>query len=516
MSRDLTAWRRWQCRLAQRLFVTAVAIATVVCVTLSISVAEERPDFVILLSDDHGWDEVGYNGHPHLKTPVLDDMASRGLRFDRFYSAHPSCSPTRGSLITGRHPVRYGTFAPNWSLRPEEIGIAQVLADAGYACGLFGKWHLGPVKADSPTNPGALGFHEWLAHDNFFEIDPVLSRNGGPPEKIPGESSAVLVAAAIEFVKKSKEAGKPVFVLVTFGSPHEPYSGLEQDLALYADLPESYQKKTFQLTSNETGLSVTRPLRDVLQERYAEITAMDRAIGQFRDWLGEQKLRDNTLFWYMSDNGASGDGAVTSPFRGQKALMYEGGIRVPGILEWPRKIPEPRVTSVNAVTSDLLPTVCDLLSLPLPERPIDGISLKPLLEGTMTARPQPIGFWAYNINQLMQRKPQPYLPRDLQQGTTPLVKVMDNKFTRSFTNYRVEEILESDYGGPRVMLDQRYKLVVDQSRGAMAKELFDLETDPAEKQNLYTTQPEIAEKLERQLRDWQTSVLKSLTGADYR
>ena len=146
----------------------------------------EAPNIILLMGDDHGWDETGYNGHPHLKTPVLDEMARTGLRLDRFYSAHPSCSPTRGSIITGRHPIRYGTHAPNWSLRPEEISIAQILNDAGYLCGHFGKWHLGPVKKESPTSPGAMGFHEWLSHDNFFELDPILSRNGGPPEKIDG------------------------------------------------------------------------------------------------------------------------------------------------------------------------------------------------------------------------------------------------------------------------------------------------------------------------------------------
>ena len=141
------------------------------------------PNIVLLLGDDHGWDEVGYNGHPFVKTPVLDEMASVGLRFDRFYSAHSSCSPTRGSLMTGRHPNRYGTFQPGFSFRPKEISIAQMLKAAGYGTAHFGKWHLGPVKKDSPTSPGAMGFDEWLSHDNFFEMNPVLSRNGGNSSK---------------------------------------------------------------------------------------------------------------------------------------------------------------------------------------------------------------------------------------------------------------------------------------------------------------------------------------------
>ena len=157
-----------------------------------------QPNIILLMGDDHGWEETGYNGHPYVKTPVLDEMAATGLRFDRFYAAHPSCSPTRASFLTGRHPNRMGTFAPGWSIRPEEITIAQILHKAGYECAHFGKWHVGTVKAGSPLNPGAMGFDEWLSHDNFFELNPSLSRNGASPEVIQGESSEILVSEAQE------------------------------------------------------------------------------------------------------------------------------------------------------------------------------------------------------------------------------------------------------------------------------------------------------------------------------
>ena len=215
--------------------------------------AEQRPSIILLMGDDHGWDETGYNGHPHLKTPVLDEMAASGLRLDHFYSASPVCSPTRGSVLTGRHPNRYGTFTPNWSMRPEEITIAHILSEAGYACGHFGKWHVGTVKAGSPLNPGAMGFEEWLSHDNFFEMDPHLSRNGAPPEVIEGESSEVVIDETIRFIDKSKASDRPFLTVVWFGSPHEPYMGFDEDLALYADLPETYQEQTFRLTGTGYG-----------------------------------------------------------------------------------------------------------------------------------------------------------------------------------------------------------------------------------------------------------------------
>jgi arylsulfatase A-like enzyme len=203
----------------------------------------ELPNIVLFMGDDHGWDEVGYNGHPYVKTPVLDEMAASGLRFDRFYAAHPTCSPTRGSFLTGRHPNRYGTFTPGWSLRPEEITIAHLLKDAGYATAHFGKWHVGPVKKESPTSPGAMGFDEWLSHDNFFEMDPVLSRNGEAPLKIEGEGSEVIIDETIKFIQKAKNQEKPFLAVVWFGSPHEPYSGLPEDLALYENLPDSLVNK---------------------------------------------------------------------------------------------------------------------------------------------------------------------------------------------------------------------------------------------------------------------------------
>lgn len=495
----------------------SVGLACALAAACAPARADQRPNVILCMGDDHAWDETAYNGHPHLRTPVLDEMAATGLRLDHFYSASPVCSPTRGSVITGRHPNRYGTFAPNWSIRPEEISIAQILGKAGYACGHFGKWHVGPVKVDSPTNPGAMGFDRWLSHDNFFEMNPHLSRNGGPPEKFQGESSEILVDETIRFIGEAKQSQRPFFAVVWFGSPHEPYSGLDEDLALYSELPESYRDRFVTLTSMETGLPVRRPLHEVLQERYAEITAMDRAIGQLRRYLADAGLRSTTLLWYCGDNGIPSSGRVTTPFRGQKGQVYEGGIRVPGIIEWPEQIPEPRVTDVNAVTSDMLPTVCDVVGRPLPNRPLDGISLKPLIDGEMSERPSPICIWNYNAGRETRSELEPYIDTKLQEGTTPLVKVLAGRLTRNFHNFRHPRITEQDFGGPRAILDNRYKLVVNGKPGSVSiTELFDVRDDQAEKNNLIEAKPEIAKSLGRQLRDWQQSVLNSLTGADYR
>ncbi len=476
------------------------------------------PNIVLLMGDDHGWEETGYHGHPHVKTPVLDEMAATGFKFERFHSAHPSCSPTRASFLTGRHPNRMGTFAPGWSFRPEEITLAHVLRKAGYQCGHFGKWHVGAVKAGSPVSPGAMGFHEWLSHDNFFELNPSLSRNGAPPEIIQGESSEVVVHAAIDFIERARAEKKPFFTVVWFGSPHEPYSGLPADLALYDDLPAKYSTKKVKLTSNETGGPVTRPQGEVLRERYAEITAMDRAIGMMRKHLDKHGLRDDTLLFYCGDNGTSSDASLASPHRGAKGVVYEAGTLVPGLIEWPARIRQPRTTNFVATTSDLLPTLCAITGQPLPDRPLDGMDLTPVIDGKMTERPGPVGFWEYNTGRFKGAKTEPYIDPKLQEGTTPLVKRMGGKATRDFNNVRHPgEITEADYLGPRAMIDGRFKIVIhDQKTGEPKRELFDLEKDPGEKTNLFDQQPEAAAKLQRELRDWQSSVLKSLTGADYR
>ena len=231
--------------------------------------------------------------------------------------------------------------------------------------------------------------------------------------------------------------------------------------------------------------------------------------------MKREELKDNTLLWYCGDNGTPGDGIVTSPFRGQKGNMYEGGIRVPGVIEWPSRITKPDVSNVNSVTSDMLPTLCKLTGTPLPNRPLDGIDLTPVIDGKMTERPSPIGFWSFDASG--EAKNKPYIDAELQRGTTPLVKMMGDIHTRNFRNFHHPNITDQDYAGSRVLLGNKYKLVVQNKRGGEPKsELFDIRADPAETKNLVTTKPKVAAAMQSELRDWQQSVLQSLKAADYK
>jgi arylsulfatase A-like enzyme len=458
-----------------------------------------RPNIVLMMADDQGWGETGYNGHPHLKTPVLDEMARTGLRLDRFYAASPVCTPTRASVMTGRHANRSGAFAPNWTTRPEEITIAQILRQAGYRTAHFGKWHIGPVKRESPLNPGRMGFDEYLSHDNFFEMNPPLSRNGAPPEIVPGESSELIVGEAARFARQARAENRPFFIVVHFGSPHDPYSGKPEDVARYAHLPEP------------------------ISRRFAEITAMDRAIGTFRTALRELNVRDQTLLWFNSDNGITWEGIPEAQrkdlfnggWRGRKGDIYEGGVRVPGIIEWPAVIRVPRVSSVAAVTSDILPTILDLLGLkhPAPQRPLDGISLKTLIvDNTMRERPSPIGFWKYAAQGESQNGR--WISEELSRGTTPTTR----NPAIAFQNFKHPVAKTRDFGGEAAWTDHRYKLVVGESRRTKTgprAELYDLLADPHESNDLASKHPDIVQRMTDQLHAWQRSVERSLSGADY-
>ena len=479
-------------------------LLTALCCVLALPATAQtlpRPNIVLMMADDQGWGETGYNGHPYLKTPVLDEMARTGLRLDRFYAASPVCSPTRASVMTGRHANRSGAFAANWSTRPEEITIAQILKQAGYRTAHFGKWHLGPVKAESPLSPGRMGFDEYLSHDNFFETNPPLSRNGAPPEIVPGESSEIVVHAAAAFTRRAVAEGKPFLVVIHFGSPHDPYSGKPEDVAPYAHL------------GKEIG------------GRFAEIAAMDRAIGTYRAALDQLKARGNTLVWVNSDNGISWEGVpeeqqkglFNGGWRGHKESLYEGGVLVPGIIEWPAVIKAPRQSSVPCVTSDILPTVLDLLGLehPAPARPLDGISLKSLVaDGTMSGRPSPIGFWKYATQG--EDKNGRWVAEDLSRGTTPT--------TRNpgilFQNYTHPIAKTMDFGGEAAWTDTRFKLVVRASsegdRAGVVSELYDLLADPRETTDIAAKRPDIVRRMTDGLRAWQRSVERSLTGSDYR
>ena len=334
-----------------------------------------RPNIVLVMADDQGWGQVGYNGHPHLKTPHLDAMAASGIRFNRFYAAASTCSPTRASVLTGRTPKRTGVPAIGNRLCLQEKTLPRILRDAGYATAHFGKWHLGgvsgpgvPVLGDDPNHPGRYGFDEWLSATNFFGLDPLLSR-GGEFVALKGESSELMVDEALQFIGQQKD--RPFLAVIWYGSPHFPFTALEED------------RKGFPSSK-----------RDRLANHLGEIVAIDRSIGTLRKGLRELGIEKDTLIWYCSDNGGLPDDPDSvGKLQGHKGSLYEGGIRVPGIIEWPGRI-DPMITDFATSTMDILPTIVDLLGLPDDTQLAvhDGESIAALFDGQTPNRKRAIPF----------------------------------------------------------------------------------------------------------------------------
>ncbi|MBW6480503.1 MAG: sulfatase-like hydrolase/transferase [Bacteroidales bacterium] len=443
----------------------------------------QKPNIILIMSDDQGWGDAGYQGHPELKTPNLDDMAANGLVFNRFYAAAPVCSPTRGSVLTGRHPYRYGIYNANTGhLKKEEKLLPEVLRQNGYTTGHFGKWHLGTMnKFVLESNRGGLHNTEHYSPpwENGYDVcfatesrvptwDPMVNpplNVGGAnkdqkagnsfgtyywtadgcfaTENLQGDDSRVIMDRAIPFIQENVKHKKPFFATVWFHTPHSPVVAGGKYLEMYKDFSEDKQ------------------------HYYGTLTAMDEQIGRLRQELRRLGVAENTMIWFCSDNGPAAKGGgpgwdagdrqqgVTGGFRGRKGSLFEGGVRVPGILEWPARIKSASKTDLPAVTSDYFPTILDILNIKVEKQPVlDGKSLKNLIEGQdIIKRNQPIGF----------------------------------RFRFEGQEWQVWN-------------DDQYKLIYK----VKDKEylLFDLYSDPYEKNNIIAKEFKIASKLKLALEEW--------------
>jgi arylsulfatase A-like enzyme len=413
-------------------------------------------NIILCMTDDQGWGDVGYNGLTKIETPNLDAMAAAGARFNRFYAAHPSCSPTRASVMTGRHPYRAGVTWPGMPLRTQEFTIAQAVRRVGYTTGHFGKWHLSGGKpgrgralpVDDPLHPGHFGFDTWFTVSNWFDTDWTFSRMG-EPVTVPGDGSDAIVAEALAFVEKNAKSETPFLAVIWFGSPHVPLLPTKDDLDAAGG--HAY---------------------------YAEMIGVDRSMGTLRHELRKLGVADNTMLWFNSDNGAWKDEkrepdafGSNGVLRGRKGQIWEGGVRVPGLIEWPARIRQPFVSNVPVVTSDIYPTVVDLLNIDISDmtQPIDGISILPLLDGKMATRPKGIGFWHPEGDEIL--------------STTRVA-----------------------------WIDNQYKLY---QRGKGNLELYDVNADVSETTDIAAEHPKAVKRMKADMEAWQQSVTHSYQGKDY-
>lgn len=316
--------------------------------------APPQPNVVLVMTDDQGWFDLGVHGNPHIETPVIDRLASEGVRFTRFY-ASPVCTPTRAALLTGRYYHRTGafdTYMGRDTLSADEVTLGQVFHQAGYRTGAFGKWHLGRYMKYHPNHRGFdefFGFWQYGFINRYFDSDELFHNR--EPVITTGYITDVLTDAAVAFIQANRD--RPFFLYLPYNAPHSPY--LVPD-----SLIEKYLAK---------GL----PLREA--RIYGMITRIDQNLGRLLRAIDEQGLRDNTVVIFMTDNGGVSR-YFKAGLRGNKGSVYEGGVRVPFIARWPGRFPAGATVDVLAQHIDVFPTLCGLIGAPLPDdRQIDGKSL---------------------------------------------------------------------------------------------------------------------------------------------
>jgi arylsulfatase A-like enzyme len=462
------------------------------CHTSTHTKPSPRPNIVLVMADDQGWGDMGYTGHAVVKTPHFDAMSREALRFDRFYAAAPVCSPTRASVLTGRHPNRMGCFKWGNSIRPQENTIAEVLYGAGYATGHFGKWHLGTTLKNSPVSPGANGFDTWLSAPNFYDNNATMSRNG-VAEKMEGESSMIAVDTAIDFMRAQVKQNKPFLSVVWFGSPHNPHIASEKERAPYAD-QESPKK---------------------MDHFLGELAGMDTAFGKLRQELRDLGIHENTILWYCSDNGGLPKYGRTGG-RGHKGQVWEGGLRVPAMIEWPAQIPRnPAPVNMPSNTVDIYPTLLDIVQVFTENQaPLDGISLMPLIKGNMSTRPRGMGFWDYNT-----KKGTPVRAEALMQKLLALQadgkEITDPVRLRMDAHTITTHYPENTFPGHSAWLVWPWKLHRIEKEGNVSFELYNLKDDPMEQYNQITNETEQVKNMKQELNQWLVSVVRSTNGADY-
>ncbi len=464
-----------------------IVLVLVLLVGASCSKQEKHPNIILVMTDDQGWFDAGFNGNDQIMTPNLDKMAAEGIVLKRFYSGSAVCSPTRASLITGRNPNRMGIpDANSGKMLKQEITIAELLKPEGYSTGHFGKWHLGTFSTtEKDANRGGKGNTHYSipsqhGYDEFFATEskvPTYNPMAYPAdfegyeskrfgwdaagkndsvrsfgtsywkaegvkatENLEGDDARVIMDRVIPFIQKSLDKKQPFFTTVWFHTPHLPVVASKDYRDMYPDA--SPQEKIYRGT----------------------ITAMDVQMGRLWQFLEDKGINKNTMIWFCSDNGPErntpGNAGI---YRERKRSLYEGGLRVPAFVVWKSKLKSGGHTDYPMVTSDYLPTIVDYLKLDYPDqRPLDGKSVREAIEGKVDLRNEPIGF----------------------------------KYKKKIS-----------------WVTDRYKLI--STNNGKDYELYDLFVDPSEENNVIEEEPELASAMQKSLGAWLSSVKRSNEGEDY-
>ena len=350
----------------------------------------DRPNVIIILSDDQGWGDVGFNGCTDIPTPNLDKLAEGGISFQCGYATHPYCSPSRAGLLSGRYQYRFGhennmpynDEHPDAGLPLDQLLISKLLHQNGYQTCAIGKWHLGDAEKFWPTN---RGFDDWFGFsgggNNYWgdsgKKNPMkgILRNGKP---VPLDELTYLTddfsEAAVRYIDTYTKSDKPFFMYLAYNAPHAP------------------------IQATREYLDKTEHIEDGKRASYAGmVVGLDAGIGKVIQKLKDSGEYDNTLIFFYSDNGGHLGGASSAPFRGHKGMLFEGGIREPFLISWPKKIKGGSRYQQFISALDIYPTILAAAGVqhPQPEK-LDGVNLLPYLSGKKTASPHDILFWRYS------------------------------------------------------------------------------------------------------------------------
>ncbi len=430
---------------------------------------ESRPNIIVVMPDDMGFGDLGATGNKLIRTPNLDKFAADSASLSNFYVS-PVCSPTRASLMTGRYNYRtrvIDTFKGRSMMEPEEVTVAEALREAGYATGIFGKWHLGD---NYPLRPQDQGFDEVLIHrggglaqpsepieNERRYTDPILFHNGAQVQR-EGYCTDIYFDAAMDFIEESSRAEKPFFIYLPPNAPHGPYHDVPEDLLAY------YQSIDLApiLAGNES-----EDHGDTVARVFAMVENIDQNMGRLDDFLSDKGLLENTLVLFLTDNGPNTMRYV-GPFRGMKSDVLEGGIHTCFFARWP-KILKPGTTSDRiAAHIDIMPTLLEAAGVEAPENVhLDGVSVLPLLKGLG-------GHW-------------------------------DDERLLFFQSHRGDEPVEFHNFAVR---SQQWKLVrnsgfgKENPDGESPFELYRISEDPSEENNLAPDHPGLVQRYKDEYRSW--------------
>lgn len=435
----------------------------------------KSPNIILMMCDDLGWGDTGFNGNKIIRTPNLDKMALEGAKLNHFYSIGPVCSPTRASFLTGRHYFRMGVWSANVGHLPnEEFTIARMMKTRGYTTGHFGKWHLGTlsktISAKGIKRKPKINFAPpWERdYDNSFVTESAVqtwnpaqggrSRNNPYYENgliatknLEGDDSRVLMDRVIPFIQNASKKQEPFVAVIWFHAPHEAVIAGPEYLKMYKGYGEA-------------------------AHYYGCITAVDDQVGRLRNELQNLGIADNTALFFCSDNGPEGrkemdpkkpirKAGVTGGFRGRKRSVNDGGVRVPALAFWPNHIKPNTVINVPMSVLDYLPTISKMTGAKMPQNiPFDG------------------------------------------QDVMPILTKKENKHNKS---------IPFRYGKYACLVKGTYKMIINSLTNKKDDKLYDLSKDKTESDNIINNHSDLAQEMRNEIIRFLENAKKSHSGVDY-